>query len=87
MTVPHGLPSSYQASETRRLLVEEAAATLDGLRYLAILRAIDDWYAFDLFAELLSTRLAVTRAVLPHRQAKQLALARERQRRRAAPPA
>jgi hypothetical protein len=82
MTVPHGLRSSYQRDEARRELIDELVATTDGRAFLEALQSIEDWYAFDLVAELLSSRLAVDPAALPHRRAKQKALGRDKARRR-----
>jgi hypothetical protein len=85
MTVPRGLRPSHERTEARRLLVEEATLTADGLRYVALLRQVADDHEFDLVAEQLAVQLAVRPDRLPHRRAKQAALARERARRRAAP--
>jgi hypothetical protein len=82
VTVPHGLRSSYHRDEACRQLVDRAALTDDGRVYAEILRSIEDWYEWDVFAELLSTRLAVDPAARPHRRAKQEALGREKARRR-----
>jgi hypothetical protein len=78
VTVPHGLRSSYRREQARRELLDEAAATADGRRYLELLRGIDDWWEFDLVAGLLSVRLAADPVAIPHRRAKQVALAKER---------
>jgi hypothetical protein len=85
VTVPRGLRASDQRDEARRQLVERAAALEDGLAFVALIRSIADAREFDLFAEALAIRLVLGPGRLPHRRAKQAALARERARRRAAP--
>jgi len=87
MTVPHGLPATYHRDQERLDLVERALMTADGREYVDILRAIDDPHEWGVFADLLATELCVRPVALPHRQAKQEALARERARRRRPPPA
>jgi hypothetical protein len=82
VTVPHGLRPGWERDEACRQLVDRAALTDDGRAYAEILRSIEDWCEWDVFAGLLSTRLAVSPAALPHRRAKQEALGRERARRR-----
>jgi len=88
MTVPHGLPAGYRRDQERLQLVERALMTADGRAYVGILRAIDDPHEWGVFADLLAMELCVRPVALPHRRAKQEALARERaRRRRIAPPA
>jgi hypothetical protein len=82
LTVPHGLRSSYAREQARHALIDEAVATADGRRYLELLHGIENPWEFDLVATLLSTRLAVSPERIPERRAKQVALAKERARRR-----
>jgi hypothetical protein len=79
VTVLHGLRASVHTREAAtRALLDEAVATIDGRRYLALLRGIAGRWAFNLVAELLSTRLAADPSAIPHRRAKRVALAKER---------
>jgi hypothetical protein len=83
VTLPDGLRAGWEREQARNALVDEAAATEDGRRYLELLRAVDDPWEWDLVAALLSTRLALWPDPIAHRRAKHEALARERARRRA----
>jgi hypothetical protein len=85
VTVPHGLrASAHQREVARRALLDEAVAAADGRRYLEPLRGVADPWEFDLVADLLSVRLAASPERIPERRAKQVALARDRTRRRSA---
>jgi hypothetical protein len=83
MTVPHGLRSGREREQARRALVDRAVAAATGEGYLAVLRSVEDRSEFDLVAELLWTRRVISPGAIAHRHAKQEALARERERRRA----